>query len=52
MDEALRWYQKALEDRSPDMVYAMVANRITPQLADNAGYQAIIRRMAFPKPVK
>jgi hypothetical protein len=32
MDEALRWYQKAFEDRSPEMVYAMVASRITPQL--------------------
>jgi tetratricopeptide (TPR) repeat protein len=52
MDEALRWYQKAFEDRSPDMVYAMVASRITPQLADNVGYQAIIGRMAFPQPAK
>jgi serine/threonine-protein kinase len=48
MDEALRWYEKALADRSPDMVYAEVVSRITPQLADNAGYQAIIARMRFP----
>jgi hypothetical protein len=34
------------------MVYVMVASRITPQLADNAGYRAIIRRMAFPPQVK
>jgi len=34
------------------MVYAMVASRITPQLADNAGYQAIMRRMAFPQQIK
>jgi hypothetical protein len=30
----------------------MVASRITPQLADNVGYQAIIGRMAFPQPAK
>jgi hypothetical protein len=52
MDEALRWYQRGLEDRSPDMAYAMVASRITPQLTDNAGYQAIVARMGFPRPAK
>ena len=52
LDEALRWYQKGLADRSPDMVYVMVALRITPQLAHSAGYQAIVDRMAFPNPIK
>jgi hypothetical protein len=52
MDEALRGFQKALEDRSPDMVYAMIASRITPQLASSAGYQAIVSRMGFPQPAK
>lgn len=52
MDEALRWYQKAVEDRSPDMVYAMIAPSILPQLAHNPGYSAIIRRMAFPQPAR
>ena len=50
MDEALRGFQKALEDRSPDMVYAMISSRITPQLASSAGYQAIVSRMGFPQP--
>jgi hypothetical protein len=52
MDEALHWYEKAVKDRSPNLVYALVASRIMPQLADNPGYQAIIRRMAFPQPGK
>jgi len=50
MDEALRWYEKALDERSP--VFALAASRILPQLADNPGYQAIVRRMAFPQPAK
>jgi len=49
MDEALRGYQKALDDRSPDMVYAMVVSRIVPQLADSAGYQALVARLEFPQ---
>jgi hypothetical protein len=50
MDEALHWYEKAPEDRSPNLVYALVASRIIPQLAGNPGYQAIIHRMAYPQP--
>lgn len=51
-DEALRWYQKAFADRSPDMLYLLAARRIMPQLAHNAGYQAIVDRMALPNPVR
>jgi hypothetical protein len=43
---------EGIRGRSPDMVYAMVSSRITPQLAENADYQAILGRMAFPKPIK
>jgi len=49
MDEALHWYEKALNDRSPNLVYARAASRIMPQLAAEPRYQAIIRRMAFPQ---
>lgn len=46
--EAVHWYQKALEDRSPDMVYAKVGSRLIPRLEADAGYRAILSRMAFP----
>jgi len=48
IDEAVHWFQKAFEDRSPDMVYAKVLSRINPRLAANAGYRAILDQMAFP----
>ncbi len=49
-DEALGWYEKALEDRTPNMVYASVARQIYPELIANPRYEAILRRMAFPQP--
>lgn len=48
IDEAVGWFQKAYEDRSPDMVYAQVGSRLNPHLAANAGYRAIMDKMAFP----
>ena len=48
MDEALRWYEKAYEDRTPNMAYASIMPRIDPALAGNARYEAIVRRMGFP----
>jgi eukaryotic-like serine/threonine-protein kinase len=48
MDEALRWYEKALEDRTPNMVYASIATRMYPELAGNPRYAAIVQRMGFP----
>ena len=48
MDEALRLYQKALDDRSPDMVYARIAPRLTPQLGESAEYRQMVERMGFP----
>ena len=47
-DEALRWYEKAYEDRTPNMAYASVMPRIDPALAGNARFGAIVRRMGFP----
>jgi hypothetical protein len=47
IDEAVQWYRKAFEDRSPDMVYAKVGSRLNPRLAANAGYRAIPDQMAF-----
>jgi serine/threonine-protein kinase len=48
IEEAMRWYQKALIDRSPDMVYTKVVGQMTPQLAANPEFQAILERMSFP----
>ena len=50
MDEALRWYEKAYEDRTPNMAYASIASRINPRLAGNPRFEAIVRRMGFPPP--
>jgi hypothetical protein len=52
IDEAVHWFQKAFEDRSPDMVYAKVASRLEPRLAADAGYGAILDKMAFPPSAK
>jgi tetratricopeptide (TPR) repeat protein len=49
MDEALRWYEKAFEDRTPNMVYAFAGPRISPELAGNTRYEAIVHRMGFPE---
>jgi serine/threonine-protein kinase len=50
MDEALSWYEKAWEDRTPNMAYAAIGDRINPRLAGNLRYAAIVRRMGFPEP--
>ena len=49
MDQALRWYEKAFEDRTPNMVYAFTQPGINRKLAGDARYQAIVERMGFPK---
>jgi TolB-like protein/Tfp pilus assembly protein PilF len=48
LDQAVHWYRKALEDRSPDMVFAKIASRLNAQLAGNAGFRAVLEQMAFP----
>jgi hypothetical protein len=52
IDEAVGWFQKAYADRSPDMVYAQVSSRLNPHLAANAGFRAIMAKMAFPQSAK
>ncbi len=52
MDEALRWYEKAFEDRTPNMVYAAIFPRLSPELAGNPRYKAIVDRMGLPQPAK
>jgi hypothetical protein len=52
IDQGLRLYHKAFEDRSPDMVYFSASGRLTPTLARNPDYQAIISRMGLPRPAQ
>ena len=49
VDEALRWYEKAFADRTPNMVYAAILPRLSPELAGNPRFATIIERMAFPR---
>ena len=48
-EEALDWYEKAFEERSPAMVYAALYPRIDPHLEDSAELRSIIQRMGFPQ---
>ena len=52
MDDALRWYEKAFVDRTPNMVYAAIGDRISPELAGNPRYKAVVDRMGFPQSAK
>jgi TolB-like protein/Tfp pilus assembly protein PilF len=52
IDEAVHWYRKALQDRSPDMVFMQVGSRLNPRLAADAGFRAILDEMAFPPSAK
>jgi len=49
-DEALRWYEKAYQDRTPNMAYLSIIPRIDTILAGNPRFEAIVRRMGFPQP--
>ena len=48
-DEALRWYEKAFVDRTPNMVYAPMLPRLNPELASNPRFEAIVRKMGFTR---
>jgi len=50
VDEALLCYEKAYEDRTPNMAYAAIASRINPRLAGNLRLETLVRRMGFPEP--
>ena len=51
-DEALRWYEKAYEDRTPNLAYASIMPLLDPGLAGNPRYEAIVRKMNFPEPAR
>jgi Tfp pilus assembly protein PilF len=48
MDAALRYYEKAFEDRTPNMVHARSVLAFSPELTGNARYREIVERMGFP----
>jgi len=50
IDQAIRWYEKAFQDRTPNMAYAAIVSRIGPELAGEPRFQAIVDRMGFPQP--
>lgn len=52
IDEALRWFEKAYADRTPNMVYAASYPSVSRELAGNVRYQAIVDRMGFPPSAK
>lgn len=39
----------ARPDRTPNMVFANMVSRMSPELARETRYQEIIRRMGFPQ---
>jgi len=51
-DEALRWYEKAFEDRTPNTAYASIMPLLDPGLVGNRRYEAIVRKMNFPGPAR
>jgi len=50
VDEALRWFEKAFADRTPNMVYAAILPGFSPALAGNPRFDAIVERMGIPPP--
>ncbi|MBV8144330.1 MAG: hypothetical protein JO184_04915 [Gammaproteobacteria bacterium] len=48
IDQAVQWYRKAFDDRSPEMVYAKIVSRLNPRLGANSGFREILDKMAFP----
>ena len=51
-EEAMRWYEKAFEDRTPNMVYTRFFAQSFPEVARNPRYRAIVASMGFPPLVK
>jgi hypothetical protein len=50
VEGALRSYEKAFEDRTPNMVYAAMASAFAPEVVPLPRYRAIVERMGFPRP--
>ncbi len=49
VDEALRRYEKALTDCTPNMVYATILPAFRPELVSISRFQAIMDRMGLPR---
>ncbi len=49
-DQELSWLEKAYQDRTPNMSYALILPLIAPELAGNARFQAILDHMGLKKP--
>jgi len=47
-DEAVDYYEKAFEERSPAMVYAYLYPSLDSVLEGDPRYESIVRRMGFP----
>ena len=50
MDPALRWYEKAFADHTPNMVFASFERNLSPTLVGEPRFKAIVERMKFPNP--
>jgi len=42
-------FQKSLDERSPDMVYARIMPKLIPRLGESAEYRGMVERMGFPE---
>jgi TolB-like protein len=49
MDQALTWYEKAYQDRTPNMSYALIFPLISPELVGNPRFDAILAHMGLAK---
>lgn len=49
MDQALTWYEKAYDDRTPNMAYALILPKISHELVGNAHFESILVRMGLSK---
>jgi hypothetical protein len=47
IDRSMAWYQKGLEERSPNMVYMKVAPGAWDDVRGDSRFQAILRQMNF-----
>ena len=49
-DLALQLMQKAFEDHSPQLAYALILKRVQPQLWAQPRMKALVERLRFPSP--
>jgi TolB-like protein/Tfp pilus assembly protein PilF len=49
VDQALTWYEKAYADRTPNLAYAKIIPLMSPELAGNPRFAAILERMGLGK---